>query len=1188
MWLSIVTETAEPVIYAYNMADGSRTPARDFTTVEAAGVSARGDLWSDGETLWQGDGVTDKVFAFNMPPNTDGTLSTITVAQGTGTPAEIAGFDRFTTDYTVTVDTNTAQVTVAGTARRPAATGPVIMPADAGSAPGHQVNVPLGNTPITFEVTAEDGSTTTYTVTVARTAVPVAPTNFAARSGDTEAHLSWNNPNDASITHYQYRYRLTTSSSWTRNWTSITGSGADTTSHTITGLRNGDDYTIELRAVNSVDNGPASTDTVTPRIVPTAPGAPRNLRVAESDETLTLEWNRPSFNGNAQITAYTVQHKLETASELEWETADRTSDPAALTHQLSGLENGLVYQVRVAAVNSAGPGPWTTGDGTPNAFYRPPDPPRNLALAAGDRSITATWNTPTHNGNGRITAYLVEYRRQGQAEWRPVTGRPATSTTRRQEISGLRNFTMYDVRVRARNQYGDGRWAEGSGSTWNTPTQVTNLVASSENGALRISWGPPERDGGLPTTYEVYYQPAGSPEDEVTIDRSRRPSSLQERITGLDNGQEYTIFVFTSNRLGAGGGSLIRGEPGVCETGASQDGYWRISWLDSETDRSITTRDYGLQTLKYCMHDELPTDRHLYQRQLCKGGNCHSPLSFHADAPNYYGVYRNFCVSTETGCTRAGDLSAALAAMDDLPVSRLGLVLNAVYMEDIPNRPYQRNASYYRLQPDEFRQYVVPRFTERDDYLMFSTCEGGLCASPRAVRGRDLGQTVDRVAPPSSQQQQAQQAPQGNQPANGKPAITGSPNPGETLGVDTSAVSDPNGVTDVTFTYQWVRNDGSGDTDIASATGSTYTVADSDTGNQIKVRVTFTDDADNEESLTSDSVYVQTPQPLYGGFDANTVPENHGGADTTFTFQIHFSEEPELSYVDVRESVLTVAGGEVTGARRVTPGTDIRWEITLEPDGNDYVTVTLPPTTDCSVASAVCTQSNKMLSNKDSITVEGPLQTPVNTAATGKPEISGTPAAGHTVTAATSGISDANGISNASFSYQWLRTKDSATTDISGATSATYTVAEADHGGTVRVRVSFTDDDGYQETLTSDAVTILDPLTGSIPDEHLPASHDGSNTFTLRIHFSESPSLSYVNVRESVLDVENGQVTNARRVTQGSDQQWEVTVRPTGNAGVVITLPPTTGSCASNDAVCMADNRKLSNSSTKTVPGPNG
>ena len=450
MWLSITTEPDEQVIYAYSMADGSRTPARDFTTVEAAGVSTQGDLWSDGETLWQGDSVTDKVFAFNMPPNTDGTLSTITVAQGTGTPAEIAGFDRFTTDYTVTVDTNTTQVTVAGTARRPAATGPVIMPADAGSAPGHQVNVPLGNTPITFVVTAEDGSTTTYTVTVARTAVPVAPTNFAAGSGDTEAHLSWNNPNDASITHYQYRYRPTTSGSWTRDWTSITGSGAGTTSYTITGLRNGVEYTTQVRAVNSVDNGPASTDTVTPRIVPTAPGAPRNLRVAESDETLTLQWNRPSSNGNAQITSYTVQHKLETASELDWETADRTSDPAALTHQLSGLENGLVYQVRVAAVNSAGPGPWTTGDGTPNAFYRPPDPPRDMALAAGDRSITATWNTPAHNGNGRITAYLVEYRREGEADLE-AGDRPARHQ-HHPETGDLRAGKLRDVRRQSPRQ----------------------------------------------------------------------------------------------------------------------------------------------------------------------------------------------------------------------------------------------------------------------------------------------------------------------------------------------------------------------------------------------------------------------------------------------------------------------------------------------------------------------------------------------------------------------------------------------------------------------------------------------------------------------------------------------------------------------------------------------------------------
>ena len=112
----------------------------------------------------------------------------------------------------------------------------------------------------------------------------------------------------------------------------------------------------------------------------------------------------------------------------------------------------------------------------------------------------------------------------------------------------------------------------------------------------------------------------------------------------------------------------------------------------------------------------------------------------------------------------------------------------------------------------------------------------------------------------------------------------------------------------------------------------------------------------------------------------------------------------------------------------------------------------------------------------------------------------------------------------------------------------------------------------------------LDPLTGSIPDEHLPESHDGTNTFTLQIHFSESPVLSYVNVNDHILDVENGEATKARRVTQGSNQAWEIIIKPEGNAAVVITLPATTGACTANAAVCMSDGRKLSNDSTATVP----
>ena len=61
---------------------------------------------------------------------------------------------------------------------------------------------------------------------------------------------------------------------------------------------------------------------------------------------------------------------------------------------------------------------------------------------------------------------------------------------------------------------------------------------------------------------------------------------------------------------------------------------------------------------------------------------------------------------------------------------------------------------------------------------------------------------------------------------------------GETLTVDTSGIAD--GLSGVTFSYQWVSNDGTTDTDIVGATGSTYTLTANDEGKIIKVRVTFT------------------------------------------------------------------------------------------------------------------------------------------------------------------------------------------------------------------------------------------------------------------------------------------------------------------------------------------------------------
>lgn len=70
------------------------------------------------------------------------------------------------------------------------------------------------------------------------------------------------------------------------------------------------------------------------------------------------------------------------------------------------------------------------------------------------------------------------------------------------------------------------------------------------------------------------------------------------------------------------------------------------------------------------------------------------------------------------------------------------------------------------------------------------------------------------------------------------------------------------------------------------------------------------------------------------------------------------------------------------------------------------------------------------------------------------------------------------------YSYQWVRSDGTTDSDISGATSTTYVVTTEDVASTLWIRVSFTDDDGNPESLTSTATTAVaagsnSPATGS-------------------------------------------------------------------------------------------------------------
>ena len=81
--------------------------------------------------------------------------------------------------------------------------------------------------------------------------------------------------------------------------------------------------------------------------------------------------------------------------------------------------------------------------------------------------------------------------------------------------------------------------------------------------------------------------------------------------------------------------------------------------------------------------------------------------------------------------------------------------------------------------------------------------------------------------------------------------ITGTIAVGETVTADTSGISDSDGLTNVQYSFQWVRSSAGTDTNIAGAAAATYTIATDDVGNALKVQATFLDDGGNPESLIS-------------------------------------------------------------------------------------------------------------------------------------------------------------------------------------------------------------------------------------------------------------------------------------------------------------------------------------------------
>ena len=120
--------------------------------------------------------------------------------------------------------------------------------------------------------------------------------------------------------------------------------------YAITGLTNGTEYDVQMRAVNSNGDGTWSdTKTGTPALP-----APTIDSVRADDRAVLVSWIAPS-GITTGITAYDdVRHIEITADETDdanWTIEDNAWTSGALQYAITGLTNGTEYDVQMRAVD---------------------------------------------------------------------------------------------------------------------------------------------------------------------------------------------------------------------------------------------------------------------------------------------------------------------------------------------------------------------------------------------------------------------------------------------------------------------------------------------------------------------------------------------------------------------------------------------------------------------------------------------------------------------------------------------------------------------------------------------------------------------------------------------------------------------------------------------------------------------
>ncbi|MEI5676604.1 MULTISPECIES: OmpA family protein [unclassified Nocardioides] len=303
----------------------------------------------------------------------------------------------------------------------------------------------------------------------------------------------------------------------------------------LAGLTFGDEYDVQVRAVNAHGKGKASASQKF--TYATVPSAPR-IRTSTGDNgTITTVVEPAEHDNGSAITAYEISYDGgETFTEFD------TTGTAPWTTVKDGFQNGVEYGVRVRAVNAKGAsqsfGALVFVATVPDKVWLDDEP-----VVTGTRA-SFTFEAPDFDGGLPVTSYEVST--DGGETW----GSFAYAPTVEGFAFDLDDLTLghaYGVRVRAVNARGPGA---GSKNRVVTPIAVpnapTDVVAVATGTSVKVDFVAPESDSGHPIeSYEVSID--GGEWIGVEVSSSAYTFTLTNQTVGV-----HTYAVRAVNAAGPG------------------------------------------------------------------------------------------------------------------------------------------------------------------------------------------------------------------------------------------------------------------------------------------------------------------------------------------------------------------------------------------------------------------------------------------------------------------------------------------------------------------------------------------------------------------------------------------------------------------------------------------------------------